>query len=156
MPNDIDTELLQQTAEELQRDAAFKQYLHQVQTVLFDCQYIEAGLKLYIELIYRKIRERISPDLHFKYSERDLEKQSLGKLIVTFDRLSDEAALVVRLRRVVEIRNKCAHSGYLVDTGPAVPVAELGRLTNELKESRILTAAATRDLFDALKRVNPR
>ena len=134
----------------MRRDVLQDEYSLHLQKVLSDFQYIEEALKFYISVAYRRIREKVSPELHFKYGDDDIEKDALGKLIEKFERVSDEPDLVRRLRDVQPKRNKYAHQGFLVDFSPKVPDGKLKPLIAELVALRETTKALIGTLFKLL------
>ena len=133
-------------------DRLYDQYTVHLQKVLSDCQYIEEGLRFYISVAYKRIREKVGPDLPFKYGDDDIKKDALGKLIHKFERLSDDPDLVKRLKDLVPERNKYAHKGFLVDFGPRASEESLKPLIVELTGFHETTSALMAPLFKLLKK----
>src|SRR2546426_1019398 len=108
-------------------------YSQAVQAVLTDYQYIEEGSRMYATYAYGLIRAKVAPDLPFKYSYSDTDKDALGKLIGRFEKLSNREDLTKELKDLVRHRNEVAHKAFLLSSDkqkdPAYLDAEAADLT---------------------------
>lgn len=73
------------------------------------CQLLEQELKLYISGALQLVHRCVGGKVPFKFSGDDFLDASLERLIDTFRKLSDNDALVVRLRKFKDTRNFLAH-----------------------------------------------
>jgi hypothetical protein len=74
------------------------------------CQLVEQALKLYIaEALLTK--QRMGHKIPFKIKGKGYEDDSLGQLIVVFQKLSDDETLVKDLNDFREKRNTLSHRG---------------------------------------------
>lgn len=71
---------------------------------------------MYAMFAYALIRSRIGPELPFKYSYADTEKDALGRLIARFEKLSSRDDLIQDLKDLVRHRNEIAHNSYLLSS----------------------------------------
>lgn len=120
---------------------------------MLDFQFIEEGLRRYIATVYEVIRHRLGADIPFKFAEDDLDKDSLGKLLYKFGKLTDNAALVDQLRKLAPERNACVHRGLLVTIGPGEDPAQLDKLTSDMEGLRQVTVQCVRDVLAEGKKV---
>ena len=90
------------------------EYLEVVRNILWNCQVIEAGLRRYISSSYDFIRIKLGDELPFHLNMSDLEKDSMGKLIRKFSKLSNDSEFIKELENLVPHRNKCAHEGFAI------------------------------------------
>lgn len=75
------------------------------------CQLVEQELKRYITEALELVKKCVKGKLAFKMSGEDSDNKSLGRLIDTFEQLSDNLELVAALRKFVEQRNILGHTG---------------------------------------------
>ena len=76
---------------------------------LSGCQLVEQELKLYITEALELVRECVGNKMPFKMKGEDYAKDSLGRLIDVFEKLSDNKGLVSDLRSFTEERNVLSH-----------------------------------------------
>jgi len=76
-------------------------------------QLIELSLKMYLAAAYGVTRQALSGTLPFKYGYKDVENWPLEKLLATFPKVNDNAALQTRLNKLREMRNAVAHRSLL-------------------------------------------
>jgi hypothetical protein len=87
-------------------------FLGEVQLALFNFQLLEEGLKTYIDKAYDIIRHSLPSQLRLQVDPAEYENAPLERLIKMYSKLSKNAALVDRLKRLVKPRNYCAHRAY--------------------------------------------
>jgi hypothetical protein len=155
VPENLTPQERAQAIDELRHDLARRQFATIIHSILLDCQYIEALLKMYICAVYKKISDQVGPAIQFKYGEKDLEKATMGKLISIFEKLSDDAILIADLRRVTPIRNTTAHSALLVDFRPEVPMEHLDQTIQELHKDHEATQLAIKRVFEVVGKMIP-
>lgn len=85
-----------------------------VRLVLMDFQFIEECLRMYIAKCYEHIACQLRGAPPFQYGYRDLEKDSLGKLVGKFEKLNRNSSLISELRRLTSKRNQVAHRAFLL------------------------------------------
>lgn len=78
---------------------------------LSGCQLVEQQLKLYISEALELAKKCIGQRMVFKITGEDYKDSSLERLIDTFKKLSNNAQLVVDLRRFKDERNFLSHKG---------------------------------------------
>lgn len=96
------------------------EFLHQVAQAMAGCQELELRLKRHIYESYAHVRKVLKGEMPFKFGldSKEVEKKSLGQLIETFAKLTDNDILVKKLRAFVEERNFIAHkaiTGCIID-----------------------------------------
>lgn len=93
---------------------AFEKYKQVVYLLLLDFQFVEELLKIVTASSYEIIRRSIPAHIQFRPSRRDLEKESLGKLIRKYEEVSGNASLASKLKALVGERNFCAHRAFVL------------------------------------------
>lgn len=78
---------------------------------LSGCQLVEQELKLYITEALELVKKCIGGRMPFRMSGKDHADSSLERLITTFEKLSDNRALVHELAKFKEARNFLSHQG---------------------------------------------
>lgn len=131
----------------------YAQYTAALQTVMLDFQFIEEGLRRYISRAYEVIRQRTSADFPYRFTRKDLEKDSLGRLLAKFSRLSDNEALCETIRSLVPARNQCAHNGLVITHQVAEEPETFERLTASLERLRETTNKCVLDLIAEGKKI---
>src|SRR5574337_959155 len=90
------------------------EYLDLVAKALLDFQYIELALKLYIVETYAIISSRVKEIVPFKYGWKDVENESLGRLLDRFSKISSDRQLIKDLRPLQKERNRLAQQAYVL------------------------------------------
>lgn len=134
-------------------DQTYTQYTAALQAVMLDFQFIEEGLRRYISRAYELIRQKTAGEIPFKLKAKDLEKDSLGKLVQKFSQLSDNDVLCETIRNLVPTRNMCAHNGLLITHQVAEAPAKFGSLTVGLEQLRVTTNKCVLDLIAEGKKI---
>jgi hypothetical protein len=123
-----------------QIELAMDLYSTSMQIALTDFQYVEECLRLYVVVAYDFIRSRTADKLQFKLDVKDLQKDTLGRLIDKFSKLSSNTKLVSELRVLQPKRNEIAHRGLMLSLTQQKDVnfldeqtKILGELHNQLK-----------------------
>lgn len=91
-----------------------KLYMQKIPGVLLKFQFIEELLRMYISYCYQIIHIKVFKLIPFGYNYKDLQKDSLGKLITKFKKLSKDSSLIRNIENIVKDRNYCAHEVYLL------------------------------------------
>lgn len=124
-----------------------EEFYLQVAYALSGCQLVEQELKLYIAQAYQYIRKQVGKRLPFKMSGDDVENFALGRLIETFEKLSDNKALVADLSKFTRERNYLSHAAIAQCLDPFDEVSFMsadavkGRLTSIQQEAERLRLA---------------
>lgn len=139
------------TPDQMLLSNARRQYSLAMQDVLTDFQFIEEGLRLYLEGAYQLIRDRLADTIPFKLDEESLQKDALGKLIEKFSQVSANQNLVETMKALVPQRNKCAHRGFLAIFRKVSNVAEIEKARLELEGLKKETSACFESLIGELK-----
>jgi hypothetical protein len=95
-------------------ELAFENYKRVVNLLLLDFQFIEELLKIVTSAAYEAIRRTAPPHIQFRPNRRNLEKESLGKLIQKYEEISGNEVLIQKLRDIASDRNFCAHRAFLL------------------------------------------
>jgi hypothetical protein len=132
---------------------AYKSYSLAVQGVLVDYQFIEEGLRMYAALSYDLIRLRLGKDLPFKFEYADTEKDSLGKLVSRYEKLSSNITIMKELKELVPHRNQVAHQSFLHTTEQQRSAEYLDAQTKQLLELRTRTKSLVGALFGDVAKV---
>ena len=91
--------------------------------------------------------------LTFKPPFDALEKDALGRLIMRFDQVSDDDALVKDLKELQPFRNRCAHRGMLLSSEEQKDVGFLAKETEAIEAKRRLAIACLNRIFDEWERL---
>ena len=75
------------------------------------CQLVEEALKLYIAEALELTQQGIGHKIPFKMKGKEYVQRSLGQLIDVFQKLSDDEALIKKLRDFKVKRNRLSHPG---------------------------------------------
>jgi abortive infection bacteriophage resistance protein len=134
-------------------DQTYTQYTAALQAVMLDFQFIEEALRRYISRAYELIRQKTAGEIPFKFEEKDLERDSLGKLVQKFSQLSDNDVLCDTIRKLVPTRNMCAHNGLMITYQVAEAPARFDNLTAALERLRMTTNKCVLDLIAEGKKI---
>ena len=93
-------------------------YYLQVARALSGCQLVEQELKLYITEAFELVKKCVGNKFPFSMSGADYMDASLERLIIVFRKLSDNAALVERLKKFKGERNFLAHKSIALCLDP--------------------------------------
>jgi len=107
----------------------------QVARALTGCQLVEQELKLYITEAFELVKKCVGSQFPFSMSGADYMDAPLGRLIMVFRKLSDNAALVDQLNKFKVERNFLAHNGiaHCLD-----PEGELSYVTASEFQARLI------------------
>lgn len=92
----------------------YRRYTEEIIATLYNFQLIEMALKIYISKAIKIIKDKTSGTVPFKYTEKWVENDSLGKLIQKFEKLSDNSRLIEELKKIKPRRDAIAHQGLLL------------------------------------------
>lgn len=92
----------------------FDDYVTLISAILVDFQFIEEGIRMYISRVFNYIETEISGVIPFRYDDKDIEKDSLGKLVNKFEKFNDNNDLIAGMKDLTKYRNDCAHRGFLL------------------------------------------
>lgn len=91
-----------------------RQYFQKLPEALLNFQFIEESQRLYIAYCYEIIALGVSQHIPFKYSYKDLKKDSLGTLTRKFKNFCNNDKLIGKIEIIIKYRNDCAHKAYLL------------------------------------------
>jgi hypothetical protein len=121
--------------------ATVREYFRLNQLLLMDFQFLEEGLKMYIARVYEIIRIRTRGLVPFELSYDTVAQEPLGRLVSRYAPLTENKALVGRLKKLLTARNECAHRAFLLTYDEqrdhaflSVEVTRLDRLRQETRE----------------------
>jgi hypothetical protein len=97
----------------------FDDYVNLISAILVNFQFIEEGIRVYISGVYKYIETEITGVIPFHYSDTDIAKDSMGKLINKFEKLNNNSNLIAELKDLIKYRNDCAHRGFLLSNKQA-------------------------------------
>ena len=89
------------------------QFLILNQKNLVTFQYLEEGLRMYISNAYEIIKNKLNGTIPFYYTYKDVEKDSLRKLISKFEKFNSNKKLIEKIKKLIPRRNKIAHNSFL-------------------------------------------
>lgn len=112
----------------------YKDYQTAIHNALEKCQFVEETLRVYISLVIDIIRKKVGNIFPIRFSENDLSKLSLGKLVTIFSRLNDNVALKSSLSKITTERNFVAHRSFLFTIGELRDAAKLSELVHKIEE----------------------
>ncbi len=92
----------------------FDDYVTMIGAILVDFQFIEESIRMYISNAFKYIVTQLSGVIPFRYDDKDIEKDALGKLINRFEKFNDNKRLIAELNDLKKYRNDCAHRGFLL------------------------------------------
>jgi hypothetical protein len=116
-----------------------EEYMAVVRDILVDFQYIEEGLRMYISNCYRLSAKRLAGTIPFRFSYKDVEKDSLGALVSQFEKLTHNTSLVSELKKLAPHRNEYAHRAFLLTYEEQHDQPLLKRVLNTYKSLKIQT-----------------
>ena len=85
-----------------------------INRALFRFQFIEEGIKIYLESAYLIVKVKLDGVLRVRLTRKQIETKSLRQLISEFEKFSENDPLVADLKQLVEDRNFVAHQAFLV------------------------------------------
>lgn len=117
-------------------NAANAQYQNEVHNALEQCQFVEEILHVYVSLAIDIARLGLKNYFPVRFTEKDLSKLSLGKLVDIFSRLSDDASLISALKKVRKDRNYVAHRSLLFTLGELQDPVHISQAIQKMTEIR--------------------
>lgn len=118
----------------------FDDYVTLISAILVDFQFIEEGIRMYISNVFKYIVTELSGVIPFRYDDKDIEKDALGKLINKFEKFNDNNKLLAELNDLKKYRNDCAHRGFLLTDEQAYDEKYLKNRLKELEKVKKRTA----------------
>lgn len=97
----------------------FDDYVNLISATLVNFQFIEEGIRMYISGVFKFIETELSGVIPFHYNDKDIEKDSMGKLINKFEKFNNNNDLIAKLKDLIKYRNECAHRGFLLSNKQA-------------------------------------
>lgn len=94
-----------------------QKYLILIQYVLTWFQFIEERLKIYLSMSFGIIKSSVGKRIAFKYTSKDIDGMSLGKLLYVFKKFNKNAELHRKIENIIPRRNYYAHRGYVLYAG---------------------------------------
>lgn len=137
-------------------DDTSEKFFRRIADALTGCQLVEQELKLYIAKAYEVIGERVGDRMPFKWHGSDVENWSLGRLIESFKKLSNNDQLVKDLNKFKDHRNFLTHKGISFCMNPDLELdsqatAEVeGRLDKMQPEAERLWQAISNEAMSVL------
>jgi hypothetical protein len=95
-------------------DGTVREYFQLNQLLMMDFQFIEEALKMYVARVYDVIRIRTRGLVPFELGYESVAQEPLGRLLSRYAPLTENKALVARLKKLLAARNECAHRAYLL------------------------------------------
>ena len=118
----------------------FDDYVTLISAILVNFQFIEEGIRMYISDVFKYIVMELSGVIPFRYDDKDIEKDALGKLINKFEKFNDNNDLIAELKNLIKYRNDCAHRGFLLTDEQAYDEKYLKNRIKELEKVKERTA----------------
>ena len=128
-----------------------KNYSEILNSVLIDFQFIEEAFKMYISYTDQIIQREVSSFFPYKFTRKDIDKFTLGKLIDKYSKVSNNTLLVKKAKGLTCERNRLAHQGFLFTYSEQKNESFLKQRTANLEEIHIEAAELLRELMQELK-----
>lgn len=120
-------------------------------SVIMNYQFIEEGLKIYLEKSFELIRQKLNDELPFEYNRATIEKYPMGKLIKAFDKHSNNKELVKKLEALPEKRNDIAHKGFVAMFHEDYQGENLYKMKEALSDFEKESKSCRDDVFKEIK-----
>jgi hypothetical protein len=124
----------------------FDEYVTLISAILVDFQFIEEVIRMYISCVFKYIGTELSGTIPFRYDDKDIEKDSLGKLINKFEKVNNNNDLIAEMKELTKYRNDCAHRGFLLINEQAYDEKYLKNRLKDLEEVKKRTADCLSEL----------
>ena len=80
--------------------------------VLAKFQFIEEGIRIYLQTVYALIKHRMRDEVPIKLSGGILQGKSLSALLLEFERFNRNGQLNANIRKLIPKRNHVAHVAF--------------------------------------------
>ncbi|MHB8844000.1 MAG: hypothetical protein ACYC7L_04565 [Nitrospirota bacterium] len=129
----------------------FDKYKNAVQLILLDFQWIEELLKITVSSSYEAIRRSAPPGIRFRPNRKNIEKDSLGRLVRKYEEVTANESLVAELHKIVNERNFCAHQSFVLSLEEQQDIGFLEKETTRLEAVRGRSRACVMALQEELR-----
>src|SRR5213594_3391381 len=92
----------------------FPDYGSEVTRALLNLQYLEEGLKMYLQRAYALVRKRAEGRITVRLSRRNIDNKALRALLREFRNFHDDGELISKIESLIEKRNFIAHEAWLL------------------------------------------
>ena len=89
-------------------------YWTNLQKALMNFQFMEESIRMYLTSAYCIVLRKLDNQIPFEFTYKDVEKDSLGKLLIKFGKFNSNKQLIDNIREIMKDRNHCAHRAYLM------------------------------------------
>ena len=113
-PQPVSTTLYERNLMPQSPNDLLEQHIHRFSSAVMEFQFIEELLRMYISYCYYIIHLSLSKKIPFKYAYKDLQKDSLGKLLDKFKKFSNNNELIKKIDHIIKDRNYCAHKAFIL------------------------------------------
>ena len=131
----------------------FKIYSNKLQNALLQFQFIEELIKIYLSLVYWIISKKLERQIPFKFSRKDLEKDSLGKLLEKFAKFNPNDTLINKINQLIQKRNHIAHRAYLIEVEEQEDEKYMSKEIKDLEKTIVYSKECFNELRQELKRL---
>ena len=114
---------------------------------LMTFQYIEEGLKMYIERAYWIILKKVGNAIPIRLSRDDIETKPLNRLLDHFAKYNSNDSLVAELRGLTKERNYCAHQAFLLTVSETEDADYMRKHIDKIKEIKVMANRGLQRLF---------
>ncbi len=90
------------------------EYWTKLQNALLNFQFMEESIRMYLASAYRIVSKKLDNQIPFEFTYKDVQNDSLGKLLIKFDKFNSNKPLIGKIRQLIKERNYCAHRAYLM------------------------------------------
>lgn len=90
------------------------EYWTKLQNALLNFQFMEESIRMYLASAYRIVSKKLDNQIQFGFTYKDVQNDSLGKLLIKFDKFNSNKPLIGKMRQLIKERNYCAHRAYVM------------------------------------------
>jgi hypothetical protein len=116
-------------------------------------QFLEEGLKLYLENCFQIVKSNLPKEISFNFNRKYVENKPLRQLIQLFEKYNSNSELIKQLKALPEKRNHIAHKAYLAVAFHRDDPVYLQTQMREVKEMSQVVDGMVREIFDECARV---
>lgn len=111
----------------------FLEYINQVQKALLNFQYIEEGMKMYIDYAQMIISINLNKKIPYKHHYDALKNLPMRKALKEFQRYNDNEILIKKIQKIIENRNFVAHESFLLSMEEQNNEKDMGAKAEKMK-----------------------
>ncbi len=75
------------------------EYWSKLQSALLSFQFMEESIRMYLTSAYRIVSKKLDNQIPFEFTYKDVQNDSLGKLLIRFDKFNSNKPLIGKIRQ---------------------------------------------------------